>query len=113
MRVDLDATRAARAEVGAEPHVITFGGEDFDLVREMPLQFMDELQKGATWSAAKLLFVVPEDADRFLAHGPTVPDLESLASVYGAGDLGESPASGKSSKNTSNGSRLISSGTTT
>jgi hypothetical protein len=91
--IDLDAARAARAETTA-PVVVRLGGEDFELPNELPL----EAAMSADDPVAFLTALLGNRADEFMAAGPSIADVatlaESIASVYGFESPGESVASG-------------------
>lgn len=99
--INLDAARAQRAEAGKETYRAQFGGELFDFpgVQEWPIELTEVLQTGDMKAALKLL-LSDEDAARFLAHKPTLGDLnelfEALGNASGVGGLGNSLPSAKS-----------------
>jgi hypothetical protein len=80
--LDLDAARHARREAGGEPPTVTFGGEQFTLPVEVPLSFADLLVKGEVVEAIVALLGA-DQATRFMDHGPTIPDFETLAEQFG------------------------------
>jgi hypothetical protein len=99
--IDLDAARAARAELNGEHSVVRFGGEMFDLPAECPLDFILALNDDEPKTAVEAL--VGEQWERFWAHRPSREDIRELArgvaDAYGlGGGMSESPASGGSSK---------------
>lgn len=93
--IDLDAARTARAEVSGEPVVLRFGGRDFTLPPEMPLDFAFHASQGDLREAVATL-LAPKDVKAFLALRPSFEDYGALVDgatrVYGT-DAGESPAS--------------------
>ena len=116
--VDLDAARAARREAKGEAVIIRFGGEDFALPPELPLDVTDALtelqnasptgeaseltdEQGARVMTAMVDFIKvlmgEEGWTRFNAHRPSFDDLEGLLGgvmdAYGMADVGESGAS--------------------
>lgn len=108
--LNLDAARAARAEVAGEPPVIVFGGERFTLPRELPADFALRAAAGDLQDALSALFD-DDDAtrERFWALKPSLNDVlalvEGIGGLYGFDGLGESSASGDSSATTSSPSR--------
>ena len=111
MEINLDAARAARAEANGEHNTVTFGGQVFDLPVECPYTFAEALNRDDPQAMLHALLGA-DDAARFLALGPTVPDLTELvvgvARVYGLGAEGNSAASNGSSKSGSRRSKRIS-----
>lgn len=105
--LDLDAARAARAEVRGDPPSITLGGQTFTLPAELPMRYIWTLIDGDEMGALKLLF--NGQLDKFLAAEPSKEDILALMAgvpkLYGVGTSGESPASAGSSSNGSNRSR--------
>lgn len=105
--LDLDAARAARAEVGGDRPRVMLGGEEFLLPAELPMRYIWTLADGDDMAALKVLF--NGQLERFLATEPTKEDIVALAGavprLYGMGQSGESSASAGSSKNGSNRSR--------
>lgn len=97
--IDLDAARAARAEVAGEQAapVIKFGGRDFRLPNEMPFEFAELCHDGKIRDG--LVVLLNGQADDFFALQPTLGDIETLANgvagLYGV-DLGKSAASSSS-----------------
>lgn len=91
--VDLDAMRAARAEVEQEPVVIRFGGEEFTLPPEMPVGLPVYAQSGDLEGVLATLF--GDEARRFMSRA-SVQDVHDLVDgvleVYGLTE-GESDAS--------------------
>ncbi len=109
---DLDAARAARAEVADDPPVIRLGGRDYVLSAEMPLEFADLVLAGRLRLAVGILLDDVEDLEPFMANRPTLGDLVELAQIYGFSSLGESLASRTRSGGTTKPSRPTSKGTT-
>jgi hypothetical protein len=130
MDINLDDGRAAREEALGEPRAIIFGGERFELPLRAPIGMLEHLGRyfalereekrtrdrhaGAAAidslvsSARELLGL--EGWERFKAAGATFEDTLALIAaagkVYGVGEgVGESPASGSSSSDTSESSR--------
>lgn len=107
MRIDLDAARAARAEELGGGHVVTFGGDDFDLPAEVPFEFGVALLEGRYDDALAVLF--GDQLEAFLAHRPSMQDVielaEGVAGAYGLGSVGEPSASSGSSATNGTGSR--------
>ena len=110
-RLDLDSARAARAEK-QEEFVIAFGGRDYTLPAEMPLEFAEHLVN-VQLRAAMATLLDDEDLDEFMAAKPSLDDVAELAQAYGFSGLGESRASRSSSPNGSRSSRPTSRRTTT
>lgn len=103
--------RAARREAKGEGPTVTFLGESFSLPVEMPWAVVDAADSEDYGPAVRALF--GEDFARAMALQPSVQDitelLEGLPALY-AVSLGESSASGASSKATSPRSRRTSNG---
>lgn len=107
MSIDLDKARAARREAqGAGPSVV-FGGETFALPVELPVAVIELFAVPVVTGDVLLKMVhafLDGRYDDFMAHDPSVNDLnvfvEGLMTEYGA-SVGESVASGSSSKSTS------------
>jgi hypothetical protein len=99
--LNLDAARAQRAEARKETYRIQFGNELFDFpgVQDWPIELTSVLQSGDMVAAIKLM-LPDEDAERFLAHKPTLGDMnelfEALGKASGVGGLGNSQGSRKS-----------------
>jgi hypothetical protein len=89
--IDLDAARAARSE--NEPVIVRFGGHDFALPAELPLDAAIHAAEPAKF--LEVLFGAEHDA--FMAQRPSMQDVvalaEGVASAYGFESVGESPAS--------------------
>lgn len=111
--LDLDAARAARAEVEEAPPVVRLEGQTFELPRELPIDFAFRHREGDLRGALGMLF--GDSADRFFALRPSVADIEELAAgvlkMYGLSP-GEAKASGSSSPSGGATSRPTSSGST-
>jgi hypothetical protein len=116
-RIDLNATRAARSEAENQPHEVVLGFDAsgaeqvFRLRPRMPLEFPSLLARGLFDEAVKIILVDQEDWERMRAAVPEEDDLMAIADLY-ALDLGESPASARSSTNGGRSSRPTSSGST-
>jgi hypothetical protein len=99
--LDLDAARAARAEVAGESHEVLFKKTTFELPVECPADFAFYLVEGKPREALRSL--LGDRFDAFWALGPSIADLEELtagvARLYSFGDVGESVASVASSMN--------------
>lgn len=95
--IDLDAARAARQETADDPAVIRFGGKDFELPRELPLDFAIAAQHGDLRGIVKAL--LNGQSDEFFELGPSLQDVEMIADqaahIYGVavGDSSASPSS--------------------
>lgn len=111
--LDLDAARAARAEVDDAPPIVRFGGQTFELPSELPIDFAFRQREGDLRGAIGLLF--GDAADRFFGLRPSVADIAELADgvlkMYGL-TPGEAKASGSSSPNGGASSRPTSSAST-
>lgn len=92
--IDLDASRAARAEAAGAPVVVKLEGREFTLPAELPFLFADRLAEGELRPAFDVL--LGDQADDFWKLGITLPDIETLAdqvtTLYGMAE-GDSPAS--------------------
>lgn len=112
---DLDAARAARAEAHGETRAFRFGGEEFTLPPECPMDFLERLNADQGGAAIRAL-LSEDDAARFMAHAPSLEDLTELvkgvAKAYGIGGVGNSSASNGSSPNGSGRSRRTSNAST-
>lgn len=112
--VDLDAKRAARAELHG-PKEIRLGGETFTLPAELETAFVDataeEVMGKVGFREAFRVLVGDEHLERFLATHPTVEDLAEIAQMYGV-TLPESSASAPSSPKSGKPSRLTGKRTT-
>jgi hypothetical protein len=91
-KIDLDAARAARAE--SEPVTVVFGGEEFTLPPELPLE-------AATAAGEPTRFIEVMFGDQheaFMQLRPSMNDVMTLANgiaaAYGFASVGESVASG-------------------
>ena len=109
-RLDLNAKRAARTEAENEPHEVVLGfdpdgAEQVFLVRpRMPLEFPSLLARGLFREALELILVDPADWQRMRKAVPEEEELLEMANLYGV-DVGEAPASTRSSKNGGRSSR--------
>lgn len=116
-RIDLNATRAARSEAENQPHEVVLGFDAsgaeqvFKLRPRMPLEFPVLLARGLFDEAVKIILVDQDDWERMRAAVPEEEDLMAIADLY-ALDLGESPASARSSTNGGQSARPTSSGST-
>jgi hypothetical protein len=112
--IDLDAAKAARREAAGEAPTLTFGGEAFSLPVELPfevghrlLSLLENIAGGTTAVfddvEAILRPLFAERYEAFMAHGPSMADIMALLTglprEYGFTDVGESPASERSSQN--------------
>jgi hypothetical protein len=113
--IDLDAAKAARREAAGEhPEPIRFGGDTFELPVELPfevghrlLSLLENIAAGSSAVFEDVMGVLEpllgEGYPAFMAHGPSMPDimelLTGLPREYGFTDMGESPASERSSQN--------------
>lgn len=88
--LDLDSARAARFEASKEKPVVVFGGKQFEMPVELPLNMVEALTKGDIGTAMDILF--GERASEFMELGPSMQDLTELVTVYGVG-LGEASVS--------------------
>jgi hypothetical protein len=103
--VDLDALRQARAEARGEKPVVIFGGEQFELVPEIPIDLVPLWRTGQFKEAMALLLADPAEVDRFWSHRPSDEDITALLESYGEDTAGKSSASSKSSKSSGTGTR--------
>jgi hypothetical protein len=116
-RIDLNATRAARSEAENQPHEVVLGfdasgAEQVFLLRpRMPLEFPSLLARGLFREAMELILVNPEDWQRMRDAVPEEDELLQMANLYGV-DVGEPPASNRSSTNGGRKSRRTSKGST-
>lgn len=106
--IDLDAARAARAELDEQGPEIVFKGQRFPLPAEMPFSVAELWYKGDTKAGLNLLLA--ERAEAFWELEPTVQDAQALirgvSQEYGfGGGSPESSASNGSSPSTSSRSR--------
>ena len=108
--LDLDQARAARSETLGEQHVLKFGGTEFHLPVEVPLEFANHAVKGNILEALQSL-LGENQFPVFMESNPSMKDVEELmngmAELYGM-EVGESSASRHSLKNTSQPSRQTS-----
>lgn len=94
--IDLDASRAARAEAAGVPVVVKLGGREFTLPVELPFLFADHLAEGELRRAFDAL--LGEQASEFWKLGVTLPDVEAFAEqVTGAYGMAEGDSSASSS----------------
>lgn len=112
--LDLDAARAARAELHT-PRVLRLGGEEFDLPAELPFAFGDCLNQRD--AGASLRALLGEDSyGRAIALGLSSDDwgeiLQQVPTLYGFADEGESEAPPPSPKRAGKRSKPTSRGTT-
>lgn len=85
--IDLDAARAARAEVAKENPVIKFAGENWALPPELPWAIAEAAGAATAEAAiAAVRSLLGDRWDAFLACGPTIDDmrilLENIAALY-------------------------------
>jgi hypothetical protein len=87
--IDLDARKAARLE-SSGVKTIRFGGRDWELKPELPMQCVENFTAGDLVGAFRRILVKPEQAELFLASEElTREDMEELMQlVYGV-DLGK------------------------
>lgn len=104
--LDLDQAKAARSEALHEEHVVKFGGSEFHLPTEVPLEFASHAIKGDILEALQSL--LGEGFPVFMESQPSMKDVEALMNgmneLYGM-DVGESSASRHSLPSTSAPSR--------
>lgn len=87
--IDLDARKAARLE-SKGPRTIRFGGQDWVLKPELPMQCVENFTAGDLVGAFALILVDPGDAAAFLASAElTREDMTDLMSVVYGVDLGK------------------------
>lgn len=98
-RIDLDAARRARQEEKGDPVEVAFAGEVFELPPSLPavvLIGVARLQHGAMDGFEDLLIgLFGERSDEVARLGLDLDDIELV--IEQGYDLGESPASAKSS----------------
>jgi hypothetical protein len=87
--IDLDARKAARLEAKS-PRTVRFGGREWVLKPELPMQCVEHFTAGDLVGAFALILVDPADAAGFLASAElTREDMADLMkAVYGV-DLGK------------------------
>lgn len=96
--IDLDKARAARLEVAGDGPIIVWGGQEFQLPPELPVDVMHYTLQGDVHAAVLALFDDDEgEATRFLdAQRITFNDFQELVKgiepAYGISP-GEAPAS--------------------
>lgn len=93
--IDLDAARAARAEIADEPVRLTFDGKTIELPVEMPADFALLLADG-DFRGATTALLGDDNTGWFFDLRPSLDDLKAL--TKGAGEVygltaGESEAS--------------------
>lgn len=95
--IDLDAARAARAELAGPAPTVKFGGKILTLPVEMPLDFA--LLAAAEKFRDAIGALLGDQADVFFGMAPSIQDvfalIEMASSVYGL-SVGESEASDES-----------------
>jgi hypothetical protein len=116
--LDLDARRAARAEVTGEPHEVTLGGEVYQFQPLIPLEALELMTEAHYRAAFRLMLVAKpgtEDAmvSRFFANLPDETDLDDIVKGLYRQRPGESSASPASSANGGRPSRQTLPATTT
>ena len=97
-RIDLNAARAARAELDREPVFIEIGDDVYELPAELPAEFALVSAEGDLRGAVFAL-LGQEDAERFFSHRPSFDDLQAMIEGVGASygiEPGEAKASGRS-----------------
>lgn len=72
--LNLDQKRAAR---NATPHEVTLGGEVFHWPAELPITFAELLSDGKLTAAVGV--ALGDEAEAFLALGPTMDDIGAIA----------------------------------
>ena len=81
--INLDAARASRAEAAGEPVVVVFGGIEYELPVELPI----EAAVAASDPMAFLRVMFGERHEEFLAARPSMQDVvtlaEGIAKAYG------------------------------
>lgn len=106
MEIDLDKLKAARREADPDAPTVKFGGESFELPRELPFELVDQLSEIAAnqddeLGQLKLIRVMTrtllgEREEEFLALSPSLTDIQTLITevypMYGL-TVGESSAS--------------------
>lgn len=104
---DLDAARAARLEAEGDPKTFVFGGREFTLPVECPVEVGDLWVKKEVLDGFRVL--LGDQAEAFVALRPTNQDLDvllpAIVKAYGFKDAGESSASNGSSPSISSRSR--------
>ena len=87
--IDLDARKAARLE-SKGPRTVRFGGREWVLKPELPMQCVEHFTAGDLVGAFSLILVDPDDAQGFLASAElTREDMHDLMSVVYGVDLGK------------------------
>lgn len=89
--VDLDALRAKRVEVGGGRRV-RLGGRDWDLVAEVPFEFVEAWAARRRRRCVELLLADPAEADEFFGVRPSNDDFLAIIDLYGSSP-GKSSAS--------------------
>ena len=85
---------------------MVFGGEEFVFLPELPWEAMELSAKGDLRGVIRVLLQDPTDMPRFMAHRPSVADIDALTdALYTAESVGESQASDSPSPNGSTSSR--------
>lgn len=131
MGINLDEARAARREAeGKAPDPIVFGGQEFVMPVELPVEAINWMVRLADLSGKKNNgiaikealegvirgLLTDDDLGRFMSLKPSIEDLtavvEGVPAEYGFEDVGESQASAPSSETTGTQSRPASKRTT-
>ena len=117
-RLDLNAKRAARSEAENRPHEVVLGFDAsgaeqvFLFQPRLHLETTSLLLAGRGDEVLKLNLVNPDDWERLRKAVPDESDLLDILNELYAADVGESPASARSSKNGGQNSRPTSKGST-
>lgn len=112
--INLDSARAARSEAEKTPHTIIRNTKEFSIPARMPIRASLAADKGDVLSFLQLL--LGDQYEDFMEGEDELDDLDfqeignGLGAAYGV-EMGESQASGVSSKNTGKRSRRTSKGT--
>ena len=92
---DLDAAAAARREAAGEPFTFTWHGDEFACLpaKEWPITVAAMLTTDMP-EAVRLILGGGDQADAFMAHNPTMGDIEDLMTALAeysgfSGGLGE------------------------
>ena len=112
-RLDLNASRAARAAQRGEPMTVELGEPPatFRLKDELPVEVTEKATAGDVVGAMKALLADPNDWEKIRTLDLTYDDILSIVEFYGT-SLGESQRLATTSKTNGPPSRPTSSGTT-